>query len=73
VLGDGVWGLVVASGELERAVEVAVEHEYRLPLVAAGPGAPAGVLASSHALDDALAYLGRSTRRSARRACPPTA
>jgi chromosome segregation ATPase len=57
VLGDGVWGLVVAVGQLERAVELAVAHEHRLPLIAAGPGAPAGVLAGGRGLDEARAYL----------------
>ena len=56
-LGDGVWGIVVAPDALDRAIAVALQHGHRLPLIAAGDGAPTGVLAGSSGLDEALAYL----------------
>jgi chromosome segregation ATPase len=57
VLGDGVWGLVVAPDALERAIALALDHGHRLPLIAAGHGEPGGALAGTTGLDDALAYL----------------
>ena len=57
VLADGVWALVVAPDELERAVALAIEHGHRLPLIGAGHGQPRGALAGATGLDEALAYL----------------
>ncbi len=56
-LADGVWGLVVPAKHLAAAVDLAKRHAHRLPLVAAGPGAPEGVFADAGGLDNALAYL----------------
>ncbi len=56
-LADGIWGLVIPADRLDAAVELARQHDHRLPLVAAGAGVPKGVLAGASGLDDALAYL----------------
>jgi chromosome segregation protein len=57
VLGDGVWGLVLAPEQLEQAVWLAVQHGHRLPLIAVGDGKPTGALTDVAGLDEALAYL----------------
>jgi chromosome segregation ATPase len=57
VLGDGVWGLVVPADAFDAAVALALDRGHRLPLICAGRGQPAGVLAASSGLDEALAYL----------------
>ncbi|MFL5963794.1 MAG: ATP-binding protein [Gaiellaceae bacterium] len=56
-LADGVWTLIVDEEQLELAVALAREHGHRLPLAAAGGGAPRGVFASSRELPEALRYL----------------
>jgi chromosome segregation ATPase len=57
VLGDGVWALVVDPERFERAVELARQHGYRLPLARAGHGDPGGALAGAAGLPEGLAYL----------------
>ncbi|HEX8863155.1 MAG TPA: ATP-binding protein [Actinomycetes bacterium] len=44
-LGDALWGLVVPSEAFREATAMAVEAGYRRPIVRAGAGDPAGVLA----------------------------
>ncbi len=56
-LGDGVWTVVVPPERFEEAVEAAVERGHRLPVAAAGEGAPTGALAGATGLEDALGYL----------------
>jgi DNA repair exonuclease SbcCD ATPase subunit len=56
-LADGIWALVVPADRLDAAVDLAKQHAHRLPLAAAGPGSPHGVLVDASGLDSALAYL----------------
>ncbi len=57
LLGDGVWGLLVESERLDAAIAKARELEYRLPIIAAGPGVPEGALEGASGLDNLGAYL----------------
>lgn len=57
VLGDGVWGLVVAADRLNDAITLAREQGYRLPVIAAGDGSAGGALAGATGIDGAGAYL----------------
>lgn len=61
-LDDGVWALIVDEGQLEEAVALAREHGHRLPLAAAGSGAPEGVFASARELPEGLRYLAEIDR-----------
>lgn len=61
-LDDGIWALIVDEGQLEEAVALAREHGHRLPLAAAGSGAPEGVFASARELPEALRYLAEIDR-----------
>ena len=57
VLGPGVWGLLVDDEHLDAAIAMARERGYRLPIIAAAPGAPGGALSGASGLKGAGGYL----------------
>ncbi len=56
-LADGVWTLLLTPEHLDRALALAREQGYRLPLAASGAGEPRGALAGLSGLPEASAYL----------------
>jgi chromosome segregation ATPase len=57
-LATGVWAVIIAPADFERAVELAQAEGYDLPIVRTGGNtAPGGVFAGASGLPEALAYL----------------